>query len=250
VLALLTVGALGCWLYVRHAREAKAPLIDLRLLKVETFYASVVGGFLFRIGIGALPFLLPLLFQLGFGMTPFQSGLLMVASAIGAVTMKTTAGRILHRFGYRRVLVVNALISAGFLAASALFQPNLPHMVIFVVLLVGGFFKSLQFTSINTLAYADIEPKAMSRATSFASVAQQLSLSAGVAVGALVLELERMGRHTSTVQAADFIAAFILVAAIAATSALIFAALPHEAGASLSSRARPLKVRQDSVSQA
>jgi EmrB/QacA subfamily drug resistance transporter len=250
VLALLAVGALGCWLYVRHAREAKAPLIDLRLLKVETFYASVVGGFLFRIGIGALPFLLPLLLQLGFGMTPFQSGLLMVASAIGAVTMKTTAGRILQRFGYRRVLVVNALISAAFLAASALFQPGVPHMVIFVVLLVGGFFKSLQFTSINTLAYADIEPKAMSRATSFASVAQQLSMSAGVAVGALVLELERMGRHTSNVQAADFIAAFILVATVAATSALIFAALPHAAGASLSSRARTLKVQQDSVSQA
>jgi MFS family permease len=209
-----------------------------------------VGGFLFRIGIGALPFLLPLLLQLGFGMTPFQSGLLMVASAIGAVTMKTTAGRILHRFGYRRVLVVNAFISAVFLAASALFQPGMPHMVIFAVLLVGGFFKSLQFTSINTLAYADIEPKAMSRATSFASVAQQLSLSAGVAVGALVLELERMSRHTSNVQAPDFIAAFILVAAIAATSALIFAALPHAAGASLSSRARTLKVRQDSVSQA
>ena len=169
------------------------PLIDLRLLKVDTFYASVVGGFLFRVGIGAMPFLLPLLFQLGFGMTPFQSGLLTFAGAIGAITMKTTAARILRRFGFRRVLVVNALISSGFLAASALFTPGLPHAVILAVLLVGGFFKSLQFTSINTLAYADIEPRAMSRATSFASVAQQLSMSAGVAVGALVLELERTG---------------------------------------------------------
>ena len=250
VLALLAMGGFGCWLYVRHAREAKAPLIDLRLLKVDTFYASVVGGFLFRIGIGAMPFLLPLLFQLGFGMTPFRSGLLTVAGAIGAVTMKTTAARILRRFGFRRVLVVNALISSGFLAASALFMPGLPHAVIFAVLLVGGFFKSLEFTSINTLAYADIETRAMSRATSFASVAQQLSLSAGVAVGALVLELERMERGTTNVAASDFVAAFVLVAAIAAMSAFVFATLPQTAGASLSSRARPLRVTQDFVSRA
>jgi EmrB/QacA subfamily drug resistance transporter len=249
VLGLIAVGGLGCWLYVRHARQAKAPLLDLNLLKIETFYASVVGGFLFRVGIGAMPFLLPLLFQLGFGMTPFQSGLLTVAGAIGAVTMKATAARILRRFGFRRVLLINALVSSLFLAASALFQPGVPLMVIFAVLLVGGFFKSLQFTSINTLAYADIEPKAMSRATSFASVVQQLSLSAGVAIGALILELERMGRHATNVEASDFIAAFVVVAAIAASSALIFVALPQEAGASLS-RARPLRVPQDSISQA
>jgi EmrB/QacA subfamily drug resistance transporter len=249
VLGLIAVGGLGCWLYVRHARQAKAPLLDLNLLKIETFYASVVGGFLFRVGIGAMPFLLPLLFQLGFGMTPFQSGLLTVAGAIGAVTMKATAARILRRFGFRRVLLINALVSSLFLAASALFQPGVPLMVIFAVLLVGGFFKSLQFTSINTLAYADIEPKAMSRATSFASVVQQLSLSAGVAIGALILELERMGRHATNVEASDFIAAFVVVAAIAASSALIFVGLPQEAGASLS-RARPLRVPQDSISQA
>jgi EmrB/QacA subfamily drug resistance transporter len=250
VTTLLAVGGLCTWLYVRHARLAKAPLIDLRLLKVETFYASLVGGFLYRIGIGAMPFLLPLLFQLGFGMTPFQSGLLTVAGAIGAVTMKTTAARILRRFGFRRVLVVNALVSAGFLAASALFAPGMSHAIIFAVLLVGGFFKSLQFTSINTIAYADIEPKAMSRATSFASVAQQLSLSTGVAVGALALEIERMGREATNVVAGDFVSAFILVAAIAASSALVFAALPQEAGSSLSARARPLRVPQDSASQA
>jgi EmrB/QacA subfamily drug resistance transporter len=249
VLGLIAVGGLGCWLYVRHARQAKAPLLDLNLLKIETFYASVVGGFLFRVGIGAMPFLLPLLFQLGFGMTPFQSGLLTVAGAIGAVTMKATAARILRRFGFRRVLLINALVSSLFLAASALFQPGVPLMVIFAVLLVGGFFKSLQFTSINTLAYADIEPKAMSRATSFASVVQQLSLSAGVAIGALILELERMGRHATNVEASDFTAAFVVVAAIAASSALIFVGLPQEAGASLS-RARPLRVPQDSISQA
>jgi EmrB/QacA subfamily drug resistance transporter len=250
VASLLALGGIGCWLYVCHAREAAAPLIDLRLLKVKTFYASLVGGSLFRIGIGAMPFLLPLLFQLTFGMTPFQSGLLTLAGAIGAVTMKATAARILRRFGFRRVLVANALIAGAFLAASALFVPGIPLAVIFALLLVGGFFKSLEFTSINTLAYADIEPKVMSRATSFASVAQQLSMSAGVAIGALVLEGGRMARGSLTLVTSDFTTAFLLVAVITASSAFVFAGLPHGAGASLSARARPLRVPQESATQA
>ncbi|MGB6347387.1 MAG: MFS transporter, partial [Methyloceanibacter sp.] len=101
VAALLVTGVIGCWLYVRHARSIAFPLIDLSLLKIDSFYASVVGGFMFRIGIGATPFLLPLLLQLGFGLTPFQSGLLTFASAVGAIAMKTTAAPILRRFGFK-----------------------------------------------------------------------------------------------------------------------------------------------------
>jgi EmrB/QacA subfamily drug resistance transporter len=240
VVALLAVGAVGCWLYVRHAHVTKAPLLDLKLLKIDTFFASVVGGFLFRIGMGALPFLLPLFFQLGFGLSPFQSGLLTFAGAVGAVAMKTTAAPIIRYIGFKRTLVSNAVVSALFVVAVALFTAGTPHSVVFAVLLAGGFFKSLEFTGINSLAYADIDEKAMSRATSFASVVQQLSLSAGVALGALVLELERMGRPGGTVVAEDFPLAFILVAAIAASSALVFARLPKGAGASLSTRARPV----------
>jgi EmrB/QacA subfamily drug resistance transporter len=245
VLALIAIGIVGCWLYVRHARVAPAPLIDLGLLKVETFFASVVGGFVYRIGIGALPFLLPLFFQLGFGLTALQSGLLTFASAVGAVLMKVTAAPILRRFGFKRVLVVNALVSSLFIAAAALFTAATPHAVIIAVLLIGGFFKSLQFTSINSIAYADIDNKAMSRATSFASVAQQLSLSAGVVIGALVLELERMARNDTNVVASDFAAAFVFVATLAASSALVFAMLPKDAGASLSARARPVGVAEE-----
>jgi EmrB/QacA subfamily drug resistance transporter len=248
VLALLVAGAIGCWLYVRHARVVQAPLLDLNLLKVDTFFASVVGGFLFRIGVGATPFLLPLFLQLGFGMSPLQSGLLTFASAIGAIAMKTTAAPILRRFGFKRVLVTNAVVSGFFIAAIAMFTLGTPHTLVLAVLLVGGFFKSLQFTSINSIAYADIDTKAMSRATSFASVAQQLSLSAGVAVGALVLEFERLGRPDSTVVAGDFPAAFLLVAVIAASSALVFALLPKEAGASLASRARAVGVPPEPAS--
>ena len=249
VLALLAAGAIGCALYVRHARSAPAPLLDLGLLKVKTFFVSVVGGFVYRIGIGAMPFLLPLFFQLGFGMSAFQSGLLTFVSAIGAIAMKTTAAPIIRRYGFKRVLVVNALISSLFMAVIALFTPATPHAVILGLLFVGGFFKSLQFTSINTIAYADIDNKAMSRATSFASVAQQLSLSAGVAIGALVLELERMGRDSHEVLLADFPSAFVLVSAIAASSALIFATLPRDAGANLSTRARPVSTPEAPAAQ-
>jgi EmrB/QacA subfamily drug resistance transporter len=246
--ALLLAGAVGIALYIRHARAAPAPLLDLDLLKVDTFYASVVGGFFYRIGVGAMPFLLPLFLQLGFGMTPFQSGMLTLASAIGAIAMKTAAAPILRRYGFKQVLVVNAFISAVFMAAVALFTAATPHIVILAVLLVGGFFKSLQFTGINAIAYADIDARAMSRATSFASVAQQLSMSAGVAAGALVLELQRVGRDHIGVETGDFPLAFVVVALAAASSALIFMRLPKDAGASLSARARKVGVGKDDLS--
>ena len=129
IAGLFAAGIVGCTLYVRHARTAPAPLLDLDLLKVDTFFASVVGGFLYRIGVGALPFLLPLMLQLGFGLNPMQSGLLTFASAVGAVAMKTTAAPILRRFGFKRVLVTNAVVSSLFLAAIALFTAGTPALV-------------------------------------------------------------------------------------------------------------------------
>ncbi|ODR94638.1 MFS transporter [Methyloceanibacter stevinii] len=240
VVALLTTGAISCVLYVRHALNIPAPLLDLRLLKIPTFFANIAGGFLFRIGVGATPFLLPLYFQLGFGMTPLQSGLLTFAIAVGAVAMKTTAAPILRRFGYRPILVWNALVAAFFIMAYALFTVATPHAVILATLLVGGFFRSLEFTAINTIAYADIDEHEMSKATSFASVSQQLSMSAGVAVGALVLEFQRAGRESHEVLASDFTLAFLIVGAICASSALVFTRLPKDAGASLSRKAHQL----------
>jgi EmrB/QacA subfamily drug resistance transporter len=239
-LALMGLGIVFCFLYVRHAKAIPAPLINLRLLKIETFYASVVGGFLFRVGIGAMPFLLPLMFQLGFGMTPFQSGMLTFAGAVGAITMKTAAAPILRRFGFRRVLLFNAVIACIFIAAVSLFQPSTPQIVILAILLAGGFFRSLQFTSINALAYADIAQANMSQATSFASVAQQLSLSAGVAIGALVLEFQRYWHGTTQVAVNDFALAFLVVALVSATSIFIFKGMPKSAGASLSGRGKPV----------
>ena len=233
-LALLAFGSLLIALYIRHARRTAYPIIDLKLLTIPTFRASVGGGFLFRLGIGALPFLLPLLLQLGIGMTPFQSGCLTFASAAGAMAMKTSAQRILRRYGFRQVLAVNALISSAFMVAYGFFGPATPVWVIFGLLLAGGFFRSLEFTGINAIAYADIDNKVMSRATSFASVAQQLSISTGVAVGAGVIELSQISHGDPVLRLQDFGAAFFVVAAISATSVLAFLRLSPEAGANMS----------------
>src|ERR1700728_1197140 len=183
VAALIGVGAVSSAAYVVHARRTAAPIIDLSLLKLPTLRASIFGGFVFRLGIGALPFLLPLLLQLGFNLTPVQSGLITFTAALGSMFMKAAVAGILRRFGYRPVLIYNSLISSTSLAACATFVPGMPFAAMVAILLSGGFFRSLQFTSINTLAYAEIEPQSMSRATTLAAVAQQLSLSTGVAVG-------------------------------------------------------------------
>ena len=250
VFGLIAIGIASCWLYVRHARKTPNPLLDLNLLRIDTFYASIVGGFLFRIGVGASPFLLPLFLQLGFGMTPLQSGMLTFTTAVGAIAMKTTAAPILRRVGFKRVLVWNAVISALFIATASLFSAATPSAVIMAVLLVGGFFRSLEFTAVNSLAYADIGDRDMSKATSFASVGQQLSMSAGVAVAALVLEFERMGRGSQDVLASDFPAAFLVVAAFAASSAFVFMRLPKTAGSSLATRAHPVgETQEDAAGQ-
>lgn len=226
-------GALVC-LYVVHARRAAHPILDLSLLRVATFRMSVGAGFLFRIGIGAIPFLLPLMLQLAFGLSPFASGMLTFAAAAGALTMKFTAAPILRRFGFRSVLVVNTIISAGLLGAIALFTTETPHLVIVVVLLAGGFFRSLQFTSLNALAYSDIEPDRMSRATSFAAAAQQLSLSLGVAFAAMVLEASQAFRGSQDLVSTDFAAGFIAVALISVLPCLLFLRLAPDAGAEVS----------------
>jgi EmrB/QacA subfamily drug resistance transporter len=236
VVALITAGAVSALAYVIHARRTPAPILDLSLLRLPTFRASIVGGFLFRLGIGALPFLLPLLLQVGFKLTPFQSGLITFTAALGAMFMKAAVASVLRRFGYRNVLVYNALISSAFLAACATFVQGMPFAAMIAILLSGGFFRSLQFTSINTIAYAEIEPAKMSRATSMVAAAQQLSLSTGVAVGALVVELMVRLRHSTTIAINDFPPAFLFVSLLSASAILVFARLPRDAGAELSGR--------------
>lgn len=238
VFALLAVGAVLIAGYVAHSRRHKDPLLDLTLLRLPTFRHSLIGGLLFRVGIGATPFLLPLLLQVGFGMTAFESGLITFAAAIGAITMKFAAPPILRRFGFRNVLYWNTFISAAFVALPALFTPTTPTLLMTTLLLVGGFFRSLQFTSINALSYADVPPARMSRATTLSSVAQQLSLSIGISVGAIALEVTASATG-GEIGAGTFWPAFVIVAAITLASIFSFTRLPPDAGDEMSGR-RPL----------
>ncbi|ESR23416.1 DHA2 family efflux MFS transporter permease subunit [Lutibaculum baratangense] len=234
VAALLAVGAILIAAYVRHSRRVAAPILDLSLFAVPTYRAAVLGGMLFRIGIGASPFLLPLMLQIGFGLTPFQSGMITFAGALGAIGMKLCASRLVRHFGFRRILVLNALLCAAFVAVPAAFSEATPFALIVAILLVGGFFRSLQFTSINGLAFSDLESPRMSGGTSLTSVMQQFSLSLGISVAAIVLHTTTAGEPASSFEVADFAPAFLVVGAAAALSAFVFAALPAAAGGQVS----------------
>src|SRR5712672_150128 len=234
--ALVAVGSISMTLYVIHARRTGSPVLDFSLLRLPTLRASIIGGFLFRLGIGALPFLLPLLMQVGFGLSPFKSGLVTFASAVGAMGMKTLAARIIRTFGFRNIMTINAVVSSVFLAACALFTVTTPLLLIFIILVVGGFFRSLQFTAINTVAYAEVEPAQMSRATTLVSVNQQLAVSAGVAVGAFSVESTMLVRHLQDLTADVFAPAFLVVSLISAVSAYFFWQMPDDAGHEISGR--------------
>jgi MFS family permease len=167
LLLALSLGLLGA--YTWHALRIKHPLLRITLFKVRTFRISVAGGFLTRLGVGALPFLLPLLYQLGLGLPAWQSGLLMMPAAAAAMGMKMFAPRLLARFGYRQVLTVNTVLIGLTIALFTLVGPGTPFYVIVAISLAQGFFNSLQFSSMNTLAYADIEPQDTSMASTMSS---------------------------------------------------------------------------------
>jgi len=232
--ALTAIGALGAAAYVVHARRSAHPLLDITLMRIPTFATSVVAGSLFRIGIGAMPFLLPLMLQLGFGLSPLHSGLITFVSAAGALTVKPIAKPLLRRFGFRAVLSVNAVISTGILALTAAFRPDWPILAIYGVLLIGGVFRSVQFTAYNTIAYADIPPPRMSQATSLYSTLQQLSLTMGVTLGAAALAVCGVIMGRSHPELPDFSAAFLIVAAAMLPAAWLASRLPRSAGEEMS----------------
>jgi MFS family permease len=234
VAALIVSGAILLFLYVRHARRTPDAILDLSLLRLPTFVAGVGGGFLFRLGIGAIPFLMPLLLQVGFGLSPFQSGTLTFAAAAGSMAMKFTASRLIKRFGFRAILVGNTVISAAFLAAYGFIGANTPHALIFLGLLIGGFFRSLEFTALNAIGYADVSQPRMSRATSFASVSQQMSQAVGVAVAAISVQGLQWAFHDAALAPRDMQTSFFVVACITLASTLVFARLAPDAGAEVS----------------
>ncbi|HLI81157.1 MAG TPA: MFS transporter [Candidatus Binataceae bacterium] len=242
VIAILAGGFLCSTAYVVHARRVKYPIINLELINIRTFAMSTVGGGLFRMGIGALPFLLAMLLQLVFGLSPFESGMLTFTSAAGALFMKVTAVPVIRRFGFRSVLIGNGVIASMVLMSYALFRPTTPHFIIILALLSGGFLRSLQFTALGTLAYADVPNPLMSNASSLASMAQQLFLSLGVAIAALLLHLSLAGRPASALTSHDFTVPFVVVGVLGMLSSLLFVALAPDAGEEVSGRRTEIAV--------
>lgn len=223
-------------LYMRHARRTEKPVLDFSLLRNAAFRASVLGGSLFRVGSGALPFLLPLMFQLGFGMNPFQSGLLTFVSAAGALAMKFMVPATLRIAGFRNVMIVSALIASAFIAVAAAFTPETPVPVILAVLFSAGLMRSLFFTGVNSLVFAELDEKQIAPATALAAATQQLSIALGVAIAGGILELFAI-LTGQTLGLASFSWAFLIVAAISASAALPFIWLHPDAGNAVSGKA-------------
>lgn len=219
-LALMAAGTVLLLLYRRHARLVAQPILDFTLMRLPGFRAAIWAGAVFRISTGALPFLLPLMLQIGFGLSAFQSGALTFVSALGAMFMKMAAAPILRRWGFRSVLLHNAWIGCVLMAAIAAFTAETPHAVVLLVLLVGGFFRSLQFTSLNALCFAEVPHDRMPAATAVNSVVQQLALAAGVAVAALLLDLSRSFDGRSALLVPDFARAIVAVALLSVLAVL------------------------------
>lgn len=238
-LALAALG-FGCLLYsIRHFRRAAAPMVRLDALQVPTFRVTMYGGSLFRASISAVPFLLPLLFQVGFGMDPFHSGLLVLAVFVGNLTIKPATTPLIRWLGFRRLLLVNGALNVCSLLACALLTPQTPVWAIMLILYLGGVFRSVQFTGVSTLAFADVPAAQMSDANTLFSTASQLAVGLGITLGAIGIRLgEQVGDwlHLSAVPGISFRLAFVFIAVICLVGMIDSLHLAKTAGSSVSAK--------------
>jgi EmrB/QacA subfamily drug resistance transporter len=234
VTVLIGGGALSIWGYYLHARDKENAIVNLELFRIQTFVAALVGGGFTRLVLGASPFLLAILLQVVFGMSAFAAGLMTFTSAAGALFMKTTAPPIIRRFGFKRILIVNTVVTALTLMCYSLFTATTPYAIVVTVLFSAGFFRSLQFTALGAMAYADIPQTQMSGASSLSSVGQQLSQAIGVALAAFILYVMQRNSHSSKITAADIAPAFIVVGLLSLVALLFFTRLSPHAAAEVS----------------
>ena len=233
VLLILAGLALGFGA-VRYMRRAAHPVIDLAAMNTHTFAVANMAGSLARVAIAASPFLIPLLFQEVFGMNAFQAGLFLLAYMLGNLGMKLVTTPILKRFGFRQVLVFNSAISGLSIMALALIAPGIPFAVCAVMLFISGASRSMEFTSLQTLTFADVPDELRTGANAFAAMVQQLGFSLGVALGAVTLSVSMALRHGKTLNITDFRWAFLIAGLIGLTPVLSFMRLAHDAGAEVS----------------
>ncbi|HEY1502672.1 MAG TPA: DHA2 family efflux MFS transporter permease subunit [Stellaceae bacterium] len=236
VAVLIGVGFACAVLYFFHARRREAPIVDLSLLRQRTFSVSIWGGALVYIGATSQVFLLALLLQLGFGFTPFQSGMTTLASAAGSIMIKSMVRPVLRFFGIRRLLIYNTLVTAAYIFACGLFRADTPYIVILLILWIAGLSRSVEYTAIQSLAYADLPPSLTARATSFSSMAQQIWLSFGVGLVALIMQLAREWHGHDTIAPNDITPAYFVIAFLSFAAAGVFARMPKTAGAELDLR--------------
>jgi EmrB/QacA subfamily drug resistance transporter len=236
--AYLVAGCVLGLFSVLHFLRAPAPLLNLALLKIKSFAITLQGGSLFRIAISVSPFLLPLMFQVGFGLNAFQSGLLMLGLFSGNLLMKSVVTPVLRRFGFRTVLTTNGMLNAILTASCALLFPQTARTIVLFILFLNGMSRSMQFTAVGTLAFADIAKPDLSTATSFFSMITQMSMGMGVAVGAIALRLGGYltGNSTGAPTTKEFHAAFLLVAILSVLATLDCFILDPDAGAAVSGR--------------
>ena len=232
-IALLTAGTVAAVLYLFHARRHPSPILDLTLMREPTFAVSVIAGTMFRIGVGAIPFLLPLMLQVGFGESAAQSGAITFASAAGALVMKPLTRALIDRIGFRLTLLWNGVLSTAGIAALAALRPSWSLAAIYGVLLIGGSFRSLQFTAFNTIAYGDVPRARMSAATSLYTTIQQLSQVLGISAGAAALSAIMAVNGHAQPRIADFSSAFLVIAAISLLAVPCVLVLKDDAGAGL-----------------
>ena len=236
LLGLLLVSAIFLAAYGWHATRIEFPLLRLTLFRIRTFRASVSGSFFTRLGIGGIPFLFPLLYQVGLGFTPIQSGLMMMPQAIAAMSLKVTMPRILRRLGYRRVLISNTVILGLMIMLFSTIGAGTPVWLVVIQVFIFGFFTSLQYTSMNTLVYADVAGPQTSSASAIASTVQQMSVSFGIAAASLVTAFFIPDRfHTSAPEMIHGIhKTFLVLGGLTVCSALIFSELKKTDGDSVS----------------
>ncbi len=222
--------------YGWHSSGIEYPLLRLTLFKIRTFRTAVLGGFATRLGVGGLPFLLPLMYQVGLGLPAWKSGLLMMPTALAAMGMKLISPRLLARFGYRQVLIVNTVCIGITIGLFSIVKAGTPLTMIVMLSLMQGFFNSLQFSSMNTLAYADVAQPDSSMASTISSSFQQLSMSFGLAAGSLVagyflgaVPQTNQGMVTSALHSA-----FVALSVVTILSSLAFWTLKRNDGESIS----------------
>ncbi len=232
----IAFGTVVTYIYFRMARHKQRPLLEFDLLKIPTFWAGVGGGSLFRIGVGAIALLLPLMLQLGFGLNPMQSGMLTCASAVGAMFIKSIIKLLLRLYGFRKMLLVNSIFASATIASIGLFTASTPHWLIFAVLLITGCFRSLQFTGLNAITYAEIPDHRVSAATSMFATVQQLSLGVGITTGAFALQASNYLQGHAKIVAGDFWPAFVALGLFAMSSAYSVSKLSPQAGAEMAGR--------------